>query len=191
MADALLYLTERDVVSVLDMRRAIDARCTACWWPRAATRPTTCPRRWRPGAMAVPCALGSVQTGEGGYAGFKTWVHTKAGGGSVFSLFDARTGFLRAVIEARALGMLRTAAISGVATRPGAAGRQPRRADRHRTAGRDAAGGAGRGARAAAGARVQPTAEKRRAFVAAASARYAFEIEESPRWRTRWPMPRS
>ena len=157
MADALLYLTERDVVSVLDMRRAIDAlhgmlvaqgRDEARNLPKALAT-------WGDGSSMH--ALGSVQTGEGGYAGFKTWVHTKAGGGSVFSLFDARTGFLRAVIEARALGMLRTAAISGVATRaPGAAGRQPRRADRHRTAGRDAAGGAGRGARAAAGARVQP-----------------------------------
>ena len=126
MADALLYLTERDVVSVLDMRRAIDAlhgmlvaqgRDEARNLPKALAT-------WGDGSSMH--ALGSVQTGEGGYAGFKTWVHTKAGGGSVFSLFDARTGFLRAVIEARALGMLRTAAISGVATRPGAAGRQPR-----------------------------------------------------------------
>ena len=103
MADALLYLTERDVVSVLDMRRAIDAlhgmlvaqgRDEARNLPKALAT-------WGDGSSMH--ALGSVQTGEGGYAGFKTWVHTKAGGGSVFSLFDARTGFLRAVIEARAL----------------------------------------------------------------------------------------
>ena len=136
-------------------------------------------------------ALGSVQTGEGGYAGFKTWVHTKAGGGSVFSLFDARTGFLRAVIEARALGMLRTAAISAWP-----------RALAPQDASRAALIGTGPQAvtQLAALAEVRelrrvrvysPTAEKRRAFVAAASARYAFEIEESPRWRTRWPMPRS
>ena len=102
MADALLYLTERDVVSVLDMRRAIDAlhgmlvaqgRDEARNLPKALAT-------WGDGSSMH--ALGSVQTGEGGYAGFKTCPY-QAGGGSVFSLFDARTGFLRAVIEARAL----------------------------------------------------------------------------------------
>ena len=108
----------------------------------------------------------------------------------MFSLFDARTGFLRAVIEARALGMLRTAAISGVATRALA----PQDASRAALIGT----GPQAVTQLAALAEVRelrrvrsPTAEKRRAFVAAASARYAFEIEESPRWRTRWPMPRS
>ncbi|MBP6706516.1 MAG: ornithine cyclodeaminase family protein [Achromobacter sp.] len=181
MADALLYLTERDVVSVLDMRRAIDAlhgmlvaqgRDEARNLPKALAT-------WGDGSSMH--ALGSVQTGEGGYAGFKTWVHTKAGGGSVFSLFDARTGFLRAVIEARALGMLRTAAISGVATRALA----PQDASRAALIGT----GPQAVTQLAALAEVRelrrvrvysPTAEKRRAFVAAASARYAFEIEESP-----------
>ena len=76
MADALLYLTERDVVSVLDMRRAIDAlhgmlvaqgRDEARNLPKALAT-------WGDGSSMH--ALGSVQTGEGGYAGFKTWVHT-------------------------------------------------------------------------------------------------------------------
>src|SRR5690606_11100001 len=60
-------------------------------------------------------ALGSVLT-ESGQCGFNTLVYTKKGGGSMYSLFDSEKGRLLALIEARALSMMRTAAISGVAT---------------------------------------------------------------------------
>lgn len=181
MADALRYLTERDVVSVLDIHRAIDAlhgMLVAQGRQQARNLPKAL-ATWGEGSSMH--ALGSVQTGDGGYAGFKTWVHTKSGGGSLFSLFDAGSGFLRAVIEARALGMLRTAAISGVATRT--------------LAPQDASTAAliGTGPQAitqlAALAAVRdlrrvrvysPTPEKRRAFVASVAGRHAFDIEESP-----------
>ena len=52
-----------------------------------------------------------------GLAGTKTWTHTAAGSTPLLLLFDHETGALRAVIEARALGQLRTAATSAVATR--------------------------------------------------------------------------
>lgn len=182
MADALRYLTERDVVSALNIHRAIDAlhdMLIAQARQAARNLPKTL-ATWGDGSSMH--ALGSVQTaGAGGYAGFKTWVHTKAGGGSLFSLFDADTGALRAMIEARALGMLRTAAISGVATRA--------------LAPADASHAAliGTGPQAvtqlAALAAVRPlrrvrvyspTPEKRRAFVASVAGKYAFDIEESP-----------
>jgi ornithine cyclodeaminase len=126
-------------------------------------------------------ALGSVQTGEGGYAGFKTWVHTKAGGGSLFSLFDAATGALRAIIEARALGMLRTAAISGVATRALA----PQDATRAALVGTGPQAVTQLAALAAVRDLRQvrvysPTPEKRRAFVASVAGKYAFDVQESP-----------
>src|SRR3546814_5567200 len=54
---------------------------------------------------------------ETGYVGFKTWTHTRHGAGTIFSLFDAERGTVLAVIEAAVLSQLRTAAISGVATR--------------------------------------------------------------------------
>src|SRR3546814_18481118 len=54
---------------------------------------------------------------ETGYVGFKTWTHTRHGAGTLFSLFDAERGTVLAVIEAAVLSQLRTAAISGVATR--------------------------------------------------------------------------
>ncbi|WP_454674112.1 ornithine cyclodeaminase family protein [Achromobacter pestifer] len=181
MVDALRYLTERDVVSVLNIHRAIDA-LQAMLVAQGNEQARNVPKSlatWGNGSSMH--ALGSVQTGEGGYAGFKTWVHTKQGGGSLFSLFDAESGTLRAIIEARALGMLRTAAISGVATRT--------------LAPEDASCAAliGSGPQAvtqlAALAAVRnlrqvrvysPTPEKRRAFVASVAGKYAFDIQESP-----------
>jgi len=176
MAEAMRYLSEQDVVSVLDMPRAIDAlQDTLAAQGRGEAR--NLPKSlatWGDGSSMH--ALGSVMTASG-YAGFKTWVHTKAGGGSVFSLFDAHAGTLLAIIEARALGMLRTAAISGVATRTLA----PPEA---RTAALVGTGPQALTQLAALAAvrelrsvRVySPTPEKRRAFVERVASRYAFEV---------------
>lgn len=60
-------------------------------------------------------AIGGVLTDDG-LAGTKTWAHTPGGAAPYLLLFDARDGSLRALIEAFALGQLRTAAVSGVAT---------------------------------------------------------------------------
>lgn len=178
MADALRYLTERDVVSVLDIPRAIDAlhdMLIAQGREQARNLPKTL-ATWGDGSSMH--ALGSVQTGAAGYAGFKTWVHTKAGGGSLFSLFDAGSGALRAIIEARALGMLRTAAISGVATRALA----PADATRAALIGTGPQAVTQLAALAAVRPLRQvrvysPTPEKRRAFVASVAGKYAFDIQ--------------
>ncbi|HYY05856.1 MAG TPA: ornithine cyclodeaminase family protein [Candidatus Limnocylindria bacterium] len=61
-------------------------------------------------------ALGAT-FGRAGFAGTKTWAHTAGGATPLLVLFDARNGSLRAIIEAFALGQLRTAAASAVATR--------------------------------------------------------------------------
>lgn len=180
MTDALRYLTERDVVSVLDIHRAIDA-LHAMLVAQGKDQARNLPKAlatWGDGSSMH--ALGSVQTDGGGYAGFKTWVHTKAGGGSLFSLFDAGTGFLRAIIEARALGMLRTAAISGVATRALA----PEDATQAALIGTGPQAVTQLAALAAVRKlrRVRvysPTPEKRRAFVASVAGKYAFDVEES------------
>ena len=170
------YLSEGDVVSVLDIGRAIDAleEMLRLQGARQAQNVPKTLATWGEGNSMH--ALGSVMTGQG-YAGFKTWVYAKDGGGSVFSLFDARKGTLLALIEARALGMLRTAAISGVATRL-LAPREIRRA---------ALIGAGPQAvtQLAALAAVQEleevrvfsrSAEKCRAFVSGLAARYSCAL---------------
>lgn len=54
---------------------------------------------------------------DAGLAGTKTWAHTPAGASPVMVVWDATTGELLAIIEAYALGQLRAAAMTGVATR--------------------------------------------------------------------------
>ena len=61
-------------------------------------------------------AIGAVFPSEG-FCGTKTWAHTKEGATPLLILFDSNTGALKAIIEAFALGQMRTAATSGVATR--------------------------------------------------------------------------
>src|SRR3989442_716542 len=60
-------------------------------------------------------ALGATFPAEG-FAGTKAWAHTAGGAAPLLILFDSETGALKAIIEAFALGQLRTASASGVAT---------------------------------------------------------------------------
>ncbi|MEO6986735.1 MAG: ornithine cyclodeaminase family protein [Paralcaligenes sp.] len=61
-------------------------------------------------------AIGASLVGAG-LVGTKTWAHTQGGACPLLILFDAHTGALKAIIESFALGQMRTAAISGLATR--------------------------------------------------------------------------
>jgi ornithine cyclodeaminase len=54
---------------------------------------------------------------DGDLVGTKTWAHTAGGAKPLLVLWDSETGARRAVIEAFALGQLRTAAMSGLATK--------------------------------------------------------------------------
>jgi ornithine cyclodeaminase len=60
-------------------------------------------------------AIGAAVPGNG-IVGTKTWAHTAGGASPMLLLFDSHTGALRALIEAFALGQLRTSGVSGVAT---------------------------------------------------------------------------
>lgn len=61
-------------------------------------------------------ALGAVFDGAG-MVGTKTWAHTPGGACPLLILFNSDNGKLLAILEAFALGQMRTAAISGVATK--------------------------------------------------------------------------
>lgn len=113
MIEAMLWLTEQDVVSLVSLDDAIAAL------ERIATDA---------GAFNVPKALAGYDDGSSmhalgsaapalGHAGFKTWIHTKRGATAVYALFDSRDGGVRAVLEAGALGQLRTSAMTGLGTR--------------------------------------------------------------------------
>ncbi len=114
MSEHVKYLTEADIVSVVSPADAVDA-LRKMLLEKASGEAQNVPKSlgaWTGGAMH---SLGSVMHGAG-FAGFKTWVRTDKGGGSIFTLFNAETGKLLALLEARALGLLRTSAITGVAT---------------------------------------------------------------------------
>jgi ornithine cyclodeaminase/alanine dehydrogenase-like protein (mu-crystallin family) len=115
-----------------------------------------------------------------GYVGFKNWVHTKRGATAIFSLFNAADGSIAAVIEAAALGQLRTAAMTGVGTRwlaDGAADDMALIGTGMQSVTQVAAVNAVRPLR-----RVRvwsPTAAKRKAFAADLARRFAFDVVEA------------
>jgi ornithine cyclodeaminase len=113
-----VWLAETDVVSVMDMSDAIRAleaglRAEA---RGAAHNMTKTHVEWdAQKGHATLHAIGAAFT-EAGVAGTKTWAHTPGGATPLLILYDGNTGNLKAIIEAFALGQLRTAAASGVAT---------------------------------------------------------------------------
>jgi ornithine cyclodeaminase/alanine dehydrogenase-like protein (mu-crystallin family) len=174
----LVWLTEADVVSLVSINDGIKALRGALVAESEGNARTIDKAlgTWPKGAMH---ALGSMMV-ESGYAGFKTWVHTDAGASAIFSLFDARNGSILAVLEAGALGQIRTAAMSGLGAELLAAPDA------------DEIGLIGTGAQAltqiaavAAARRIRrvkvfgPHAERRRAFIARLAHEFAFEVIEA------------
>lgn len=176
MSEPLIWLTEQDVVSLVLLDDAIEALERTIG---------------APGAFNVPKALGGWGDGSSmhslgsavpslGYAGYKNWVNTKRGATAVYSMFDAGDGRLLAVIEAAALGQLRTSAMTGVGTRWLAAAR----ADDMALVGTGAQAitqiAAVNAVRPLRRLRVwSPTADRRRAFVAKVRERFGFEVVDS------------
>lgn len=112
------WLTEADVAACLDMATAITAlrdmlEAEAAGQARSMAKAHT---SWEvDGARAGLHVVGGVLPATG-LVGVKSWAHTPGGAAPLVTLFDSRTGALRAVIEAFALGQLRTGAMSGIAT---------------------------------------------------------------------------
>jgi len=175
MSEPVLWLTERDVVSLVTLDDAIAAL------ERAVAAD---------GAFNVLKALAGFDDGSSmhslgsaapalGWAGYKNWVHTRRGATALYVLFDSRVGAVRATIEAGALGQLRTAAMTGLGTRWLA----PPEADEMALVGTGlqaltqvAAVNAVRPLRTL---RVfSPTPEKRRAFVETLRRRFGFTVRE-------------
>lgn len=109
-----IWITEQDVVDLMDLREAIKAL----------------ERGLREEAVGQACnmtktqlalghsnlhALGAIFTTER-LAATKTWMHTDRGATPLLVLIDTETGAIRAIIEAFALGQMRTGGIAGLAT---------------------------------------------------------------------------
>ena len=109
-ADVRSGPTVPDVVEALEAVLAHEAEGTA--WNVDKTMST-----WPTGAgRAGAHGLGAVDL-TAGLTVFKTWVNTPAGASALLTMFDATDGRTLGVAEAGTAGALRTAAVSGVATR--------------------------------------------------------------------------
>lgn len=110
------WISEADVVSMMGMRQAIAAleRGLLAEAQGDAQNMVKTHVEWSDGATLH--AIGATFP-KAGFAGTKTWAHTKGGAAPLLILYDSNSGTLRAIIEAFALGQLRTAGASGVATR--------------------------------------------------------------------------
>jgi ornithine cyclodeaminase len=109
-----IWISEADVVAMMDISGAIDALEKGL---RAEARgeAKNMVKTHVPWDGSTLHAIGAVFPNEG-IGGTKTWAHTAGGVTPLLILFDSNNGSLRAIIEAFALGQLRTASVSGVAT---------------------------------------------------------------------------
>lgn len=108
------WISEAEVVERLDLPRAIDAIEGALAREAVGAAKTMVKTHLAWGEGHTLHAIGGV---DGDVVGTKTWAHTAGGASPLLILWDSETGERRALIEAFALGQLRTAAMSGLATR--------------------------------------------------------------------------
>lgn len=110
-----LWITEAEVVDVLSVPEAIGA-LQQCLALEAAGKAVNLPKThqiW--GGHHTLHAIGAVVEGAE-TVGTKTWAHTAGGATPLVTLWSSETGKLLGIIEAFALGQMRTGGISGVAT---------------------------------------------------------------------------
>jgi len=113
---APLWITEADVVSMMDMAEAIEALENGLLAEARGEAQNMVKTHVAWGNGSTLHAIGAVFP-QVGFAGTKTWAHTEGGATPLLILFDSHTGALKAIIEAFALGQMRTGSASGVATR--------------------------------------------------------------------------
>jgi ornithine cyclodeaminase len=112
---ASLWISEADVVRLIDMKGTIAAldRGLALEASGKAENMVKTHAIW--GGHHTLHAIGATFADEG-FVGTKTWAHAN-GATPLLILFDSHNGSLKAIIEAFALGQLRTGGISGLATK--------------------------------------------------------------------------
>ena len=116
----VLWMTEKDVVAAVSLNEAIEALDEMLRSEARGEAGNLDKTLGTWNGQSSMHALGSMCAAKG-YVGFKTWANTPQGAAAVFSLFSAGDGQLLAMMEAGALGQMRTAGISGLATRAMAA----------------------------------------------------------------------
>jgi ornithine cyclodeaminase/alanine dehydrogenase-like protein (mu-crystallin family) len=110
---SVLYLQETDVLRLLDMRLAIDA-VEEAFRRLAAGDASNVPRVRAIGPQMVLHTM-SAAADYLGMSGWKAYSTTRQGARFHLGLYDQLSGALLALVEANALGQLRTGATTGVA----------------------------------------------------------------------------
>jgi len=110
-----LWISESDVVQLMDMRSAMTALESGLRSEAAghALNMVKTHVEWSQGGTLH--AIGAAFP-EAGFVGTKTWAHTTGGATPLVILYDSNNGELKAVIESFALGQMRTASVSALAT---------------------------------------------------------------------------
>ena len=110
-----LWITEADVVEALSLPEAIPALEAGLALEAAGTARNMAKTHQIWGGHHTLHAIGAVVEGAS-IVGTKTWAHTAGGATPLVTLWNSDSGRLEAIIEAFALGQMRTGGISGVAT---------------------------------------------------------------------------
>jgi len=110
-----LWITEAEVVRLMDMKGAIAALDQALALEAAGKAENMVKTHAIWGGHHTLHAIGATFP-DAGFVGTKTWAHAN-GAAPLLILFDSHDGSLKAIIEAFALGQLRTGGISGLATK--------------------------------------------------------------------------
>lgn len=111
-----IWVTEHDVVELLDLPSAVDVVEQAFRAEAAGVVAGMDKTHVAWGDGHTLHAIGGVDE-QNGLVATKTWAHTAGGATPLLLVWSAASGELQAVVEAFALGQLRTGAVSGVATR--------------------------------------------------------------------------
>lgn len=115
MAETTYWISEHDVVSVLDLAVALEELRAGFAHEGNELAVELEKTMLGYGDHATLHALGAAFTGLE-LAGTKVWTHTPRGADPLLCLFDTRSGALVACIEAFALGQLRTSGTAALAT---------------------------------------------------------------------------
>jgi len=116
MTDTPLWITEKEVTSLLALPDAMDALERTLMMEGEGKARNMAKAHLMVAENDAMHALGASVDGAG-LCGFKTWINVRGKSETIVSLFSMEDGSLKAIIEATALGQLRTAAMTGVGTR--------------------------------------------------------------------------
>jgi len=111
-----IWITESEVVELMHLGQAIDALEAGLKLEAAGQAQNMVKTHVKWGDGHTLHAIGATFEGAGVF-GTKTWGHTAGGATPLLLIWDLQTGNLKAVIEAFALGQMRTGGISGVASK--------------------------------------------------------------------------